>query len=250
MTKKIAICMSGHMRLYQKHIDSWKSLFQEYDCYLFIYTWDHMDFNYEVGQPCYHPPYPKGFDHTTKTDIETVKQSYLNIGAKYCQIEVEEYKSNEYWYEKYKDWCYGMEDVKNRICQWNLISKSCKLKSKYEENENIIFDYMIYSRPDVIFFKNDIDRYLFNDKIILCGKPDPYHLVSDICWYGPCSLMKNLCNIYDDFEFVWRETKEGDQLLANCHRMLNWYCEKKKIPYEIVPNNPTAKIVKQDKFIF
>jgi hypothetical protein len=247
--KNIAICMSGHMRLYKKHLDSLKPLLAKYNCHIFICTWDTMDFNYLPHEQFYHIPYPKGCDHLTKTNKKQVKQDYLDAGAKSVVLEiVERGCDNQYWYEKFKHWCYAKENVSHRIAQWSLISSSWKL---FEANKisNVAYDYCIWTRPDVIYKISDIAKHLWKDCIILCGKNDTFHIVSDIFFMGAEVYMKQICSVFESFNQVYELTKDNERLLENCHRLHKWYCEHRGIPYEIVQEH-CAEIVKTDKFIY
>lgn len=246
---KIALCMSGHMRLYKRYLETLRPLAEEFELCLFLKTWDRMDFNYNPGERCYHKPLEAGLDHNSSTDVEKIRKDYEAIGVTVLDIQVEPYISNEYWYNLFKGWCYGQEDVKNRVCQWMLIRDACQMKIDYEAKHGEEFEYCIYTRPDVIYHPEHICKYLFTDSIVLGDKKDPFHLNADHFWMGPSKLMNQVCLIFDSFEEVYQLTKDGERLLENCHRMKQWWCKHKSIPFINEPER-CAEIVKPDKFIF
>ena len=246
---KIALCMSGHMRMYQKYLETLRPLAEEFELCLFLKTWDHMDFNYNPGDRCYHSPLQAGLDSKSPIDIEKIRQDYEAIGVTVIDIQTEPYISNEYWYSRFEKWCYGQEAVKNRLCQWMLIRDACQMKMDYEKKHEMMFDYCIYTRPDVIYYPEHICKYLFTDKIVLGDKQDPFHLNADHFWMGPSESMDKVCCLFNDFEEIYQVTANNEKFPLHCHRLLWWWCTYRNIPF-INEKEHCAEIVKPDKFIF
>ena len=171
MTKKrIAIQLFGYLRTYQ---DCYQSLLKKvvqanekkgYDVDIFIHSWNSLN---NANNRC-------GYvnDNLTKTFDQSKEQEILKIyGAKKVLIEEQKVIKNQ----KVKNLLSQREgrtvylDSKNIYNMYYSIFKSGELRREYEKENNIKYDFVIQTRPDILFIKNfDIDEIIKYSKERSC----------------------------------------------------------------------------------
>lgn len=138
MTKKIAVQMFGHLRTFEH---TYKSFFENlinpnkedgYEIDIFIHTWDKLEAN-----ATYHN---LNIDLSNKTisDLDKLKISQIYLPKKIL--------------------------IEEQIYQHGAsisLDKVSKLREEYEKENNIKYDYIIYTRPDIFFIKPlKINKYI------------------------------------------------------------------------------------------
>ena len=182
--KKIAIHFFGHMRTYQA---TYKSFFNNFiqpnlsyaNIDIFIHTWDEYQTQYSRHQSRVYASMEN--KKLSSECINDIKNIYKPI-----KIKIDTYDPNL---------GHGMYISVKRVNQ---------IRREHEKNENIKYDYYIYTRPDILFinqfkFSDYIDFYLdfhkdklgIKDKITWCVNNYFRHLPfidmrfvneGDLCW--------------------------------------------------------------------
>src|SRR5438105_12107866 len=149
MSIKIALCLSGHMRSYKQCLENYKeNIFSKFDVDVFIHTWDRNP-NYDLFQD-------------KIIDTQEIINLYKQAGASNVFIFIETADSLDNIEDMSKNKIMEYWKTDNKICHINLIYqyykiyKVHKMKREYELENNIIYDIVIRSRPDIIF-NNKVD---------------------------------------------------------------------------------------------
>lgn len=184
MIPRVALCLSGHLRTYEKtHQSVRNQLLNKYNCDVFISTWENLGnkkyavndlspegeiVDTEIIKKIYNPVSIIMDDADTESTSNKLKKEYegklLGNGDKMSQLMVMLYK----------------------IWDVNRLKKEHELKNKFK------YDVVIRSRFDVYFKTLKIETAL--DKI----QSTPGHIgVTDFVFAGPSLFMDNLCDIYE-----------------------------------------------------
>lgn len=162
--KKIALCLRGHMRSYQKIFPQLKiNLLDKFNVIIFIHTWN---LNSVDGQ---------------NIDINHIETLY-----KPAQIIVENQSTcyNTPWFinnknrDKFKFQMYGIAMVNKMVTQ-------------YENLHNMKFDIQIITRPDFTII-NNIENLLQNTNFVVTLPKYQYY---DLCFFGSREIIDQLGNI-------------------------------------------------------
>ena len=136
---RIAILLSGHIRTYDKTIESWKKYIPNYNNIdIFIHTWDTID---RLTESFY-----KTSNKTYTIDINHIKEIYK---PKDIIIEKQDLKDTEIL------WPDCTESIKGSFYYFQSWYKVNQLKINYENKHNFIYDLVIKLRPD-IFLKESL----------------------------------------------------------------------------------------------
>lgn len=161
---KIAFCLSGHLRTYEKTIDSFNQFknfinkFGEIDT--FISTWEHEN-------------NPKDSLHPNESEekmvnIEKINKYYnptsINILS---YLTIENYLKNNYFKPDYNYESFGPRHSKNNIPHhmrgYFLLFQVAQLKENIEKINNRKYDLVFRIRPDYFFDKNIYEKILFEN---------------------------------------------------------------------------------------
>jgi hypothetical protein len=117
---------------------------------------------------------------------------------------------------------------KNLIFQWHKVNICYKLLEKYELNNNIEFDYIIKTRPDLLINKQ-IDINIINSNYL--------YQHSDHFACGPKKYMKIYCDLLHSYcSYEWKQSI-SDEIIENnflnvrrlqgCHESISVFNNKK-----------------------
>ena len=184
MKNKVAICIAGEMRYWEIT----KNIFNSLDADIFISTWDTNDRQ---------DNYPYKFHGNENVNDEIVDGLDNLIEAEFLPKEIENkftFNIPKYWY---------------------LIHRCNILKNKQEVKENIKYDCVLITRPDVLYDENlleDLSHKL--DELCVYSSEinyseDFYGLgTMDVSAYGTSSTMDIFSSLYkhtfmsDDFNMI------------------------------------------------
>lgn len=134
---RVAVCMSGHMRTYQK---CYKALFEHllnrYECDLFLYTWTRVTHNTR----CWHD-FNKDYKGVY-IDLEDIERTY-NPTAFAAERQVVKNKKKQW---KSKDAKYQYAGIQ---FQWEAAYKSNQLRKMHQVKYGVSYDAVVKIRPDV-----------------------------------------------------------------------------------------------------
>ena len=174
MKNKVAICIAGEMRYWEIT----KDIFNSLDADIFISTWDTNDRQ---------DNYPYRFHGNKNVNGKIVDGLDNLIEAEFLPKEIENkfiFNIPKYWY---------------------LIHRCNILKNKQEVKENIKYDYVLITRPDVYHDKNLIQQITSHelDELVIysseIGFQEHYFGLGslDAAAYGTSSTIDILSSIYN-----------------------------------------------------
>tara|TARA_Y100001958_G_C21235183_1_gene561445 strand:- start:1505 stop:2428 length:924 start_codon:yes stop_codon:yes gene_type:complete len=221
MTKKIAVLLVGGLKQFARNSEydkesfseSWKRVVEYYDADVFACI-DSNDFFYNDVQyfsdenidkkVCnddlarYHTNTKYVSYEDSKPMIESVLKNTFHERLKSTMITKYEENSERYLYSKYSDLYRKYFSVPNSMSQYDKWKKCFKLMEEYEKTDNIDYDIVIKTRPDVKLLNVlDVDiRKLDFKKKIYCSS-QTYHL-SDFWAMGDRLSMNIYCSFIDN----------------------------------------------------
>lgn len=150
---KIAVCLYGHLRTYEHCYKALReNLLDRYDCDVFMHTWSTIDHTTSVS-------WHGGEMANNVSTIDRKDEIIQKYGLKDIIIEEQEKKEKEYGY-------YYFDIPKPRPvwsfhCLWHAIESVNRLRENYQKEHNITYDYVVFTRPDVLFKEPfEIDKYI------------------------------------------------------------------------------------------
>lgn len=216
---KIAICLSGHLRTYEKTYQSiYDQLLNKYDCDIFISTWKNLG-NIKFA----------GGNDTEKSefvDIETIKKIYNPISIVMDDAETESISNK--LKKEYEGLKLGNGDKMSQLMiMMYKIWDVNRLKREYEEKNNLRYDVVIRGRFDVYFKPPKIETAL--NKI----QATPGHMgVTDFVFAGPSSLMNDLCDIY-----TIMSPRISFSMFENIDKIWSVHLTNNNIPFQVSFDN-------------
>lgn len=185
--RRIAICLSGYVRNWEHCLDSFKlHAIQNYDCDIFIHTWDKKDYFLRIQNP-------------TDLDVEKLESGFLPKSIlveekpDFVLSDLQISKNNE------------NRDCAGIMSMFYSIYKANELKRNYEDKFNIKYDVVIRTRPDVLYSSNiDIPINMNSDRLYVPIHGDFLGLNDQIA-FGSSEIMNKYSNIYN----------RVDELLSN-----------------------------------
>lgn len=217
---KIALCLSGHLRNFEKTYSTlYFHFLNKYDVDIFIHTWDKLGFSCAFKT-----------DNTlndTSTKIEEVKQLYK---PKSIIVEpsdfIEELKSQGDQYAPHLK--NEPKHVGHMASMFYKIYACNELKNKYQIETNTKYDWVVRCRPD-LFFQNTIE---------IPSKNKPHTVwvpraLSNVDWYndqfaiGSPDNMDLYSSVFFDIPEYFLARKEFYP-----EKFLVWAFQKKKLTNE------------------
>jgi hypothetical protein len=162
---KIAFCLSGHLRTYDKTIESFNT-FKNFiskigNIDIFISTWEHEN----NPKDSLHPK-----DNEEKiVNLEKIKNYYdpLSININ-CYLKIEQYLKENYFKPRYDYESFGprhsKDNVPHHMKSYFLLNQVAKLKENSEKINNFKYDLVFRIRPDYLFNKEIYEKILFQEK--------------------------------------------------------------------------------------
>lgn len=161
---KIAFCLSGHLRTYDKTIESFNQ-FKDFISKLgnidvFISTWE----NENNPKEALHPDDNEG----KIINFEKIKKYYnplsLNI---FSYVDIEQYLKDNHFKPKYNYESFGPRYAKYNIPHhmrgYFLLFQTAQLKNNIEKINNFKYDLVFRIRPDYSFNKQVYEKILFKN---------------------------------------------------------------------------------------
>lgn len=177
--RRHAICLSGYSRNFSETIDSFrKHVLRDQDCDVFIHTWDMQDSHLRIANP-------SSFDIDKFTEAFSPKKIIVEPKPEFILTDtmlgaVKEPRD-----------CGGMLSMFYSIWQAN------NLKKQYEEENNIKYDVVIRTRPDVLYYGDlIIPLEMKNDKVYVPLFGD-FGGLNDQIAYGSSEVMNKYSELYN-----------------------------------------------------
>jgi len=203
--KRVAVCFSGHMRLYQEFMEHFYEQFvhknQGYDFDFFIDTWDKS--NYHVDKWC------KDITFDELINVFGDKLKKINIDKNDNMLSSDSYKDVM---EKYKINHKG--DGSHIINMFYKVYKCNELKREYENEYNFEYDVVIRHRTDyfingeLILDNLNMDNInIINNSIVLPNESDNSYSINDLFAISSSKNIDTYSNLYLRFHELMNKYK-------------------------------------------
>ena len=180
---KVALCLSGHLRTYDKTYESiYKELYDKYEVDTFISTWKNLgNKKYAADDPL-----PEG----ELVDVETVKKIYNPVTISMDDAEIEPIAQKlKKLFENCK---FGNGDKMSQLSiMLYKIWHANEMRRAYENQNKFKYDVVIRARFDV--YLKYIRMDLVKEKLYCTPG---YNGVTDFVFAGPSSSMNDLCDMF------------------------------------------------------
>lgn len=250
---KIALCLYGNLRTYNKCYRSlYKRIIEKYDTDIFIHTWNTLDNKSSAW-------------HNYKCDSENVLDNtfleslYKIYGA--TSIEMENQVLEDLGY---------VNTTSRRIskfalkCMVHSMAEVNRLRYEYQCKYNIEYDYIVFTRPDILFY-HDLELEKYIDKtsencFYTAGSINNSIRLNDLRRFGATDVLfyatptvidhvftdeeyiyNNLCNIEttqfgQEYSFIDAVSKLGHQVM-----LVNFLYDRDFIICRPLPDNLKEK---------
>jgi hypothetical protein len=161
---KIAFCLSGHLRTYDKTIESFNCLKNFIsgigDIDTFISTWEHEN----NPKDALHPD----SNENTMISLDKIKRYYnpLSINI-FSYSDIEQYLKINYFKPKYNYDSFGprysRDNIPHHMRGYFLLNQVANLKDNMEKINNFKYDLVFRLRPDYSFNKEVYEKILFKN---------------------------------------------------------------------------------------
>lgn len=181
---RIAICISGHLRTFEKTFAmTYNNFFKYHDCDFFIHTWNKL-----------------GYDRSKNDCDKSIKNIDTNskINSIYNTydpklLEIVEYNPSMF-IGMGEQFNIGFNPAEN-LSMFYSIKRSYELKEEYENKFNIKYDYTIRYRSDMIIYQ-DLN---FKTDFISLPEIGAFHSdgINDMLAFGQDNLMEKYFKNFD-----------------------------------------------------
>lgn len=182
---KIAICISGHLRTFEKtHASLKRNVLDKYDCDVFLSTWDN------VGNTLYHAHYPTGFDETDdKIDVGRVKEVYQPTGLAIQNAFDEDVQAIKKPFEGLTT--RNGANVQHIVPMYYKMWHCNNLRKEHQKKTGINYDVVVKCRPDVYIHKLDAEKAMEKIQFLPghCG-------FNDLIFLGPSDAMSDVFDLF------------------------------------------------------
>jgi hypothetical protein len=227
---KTAICLSGHMRSYQKTVSSLNDfIIKPLQADVFIHTWEHLGWSYHVDAGSMRVAtifQNKEIEKLYKPKAFLIEKMVKNLGARYRKLLVDKRSAD------------AIVNMFYKIYQADIT------RQKYEKFHGK-YDLVIRVRPDLYFEepinKDDIEDAVNNDVLYLpnCGH---YDGLNDQFAFGNSEVMKIYSYCFMDIPNIAVDIPFKPEVL------LRQYLVKNKIPMKFSDVNYVIKRLNGDIF--
>lgn len=244
---KIAVCLRGHMRTFDKSYGYINDLKKDHDVDVFIHTWE------DLGYFKLHVPnFTANNEGTIKLnsgeiDIDRIKEIYNPN-----EIVVEQYESMRDifedmaskflpWFEQIKhDPTVGQPRMHSFMSQLYKEQEVIKMKTQYAKNNNKKYDLVIVTRPDIYIETNNesLNKMLENKDAVYVRSTDgsvdeiyksvwicnSYFISSDENINKIGTLFSKINEIRENLYNIWKTTGDvSTYSIMFCIHRLCWY---------------------------
>lgn len=232
---RIAICLSGHMRRYDKAFPNFKEnilspLFNE-QVDIFIHTWDNAVESSSHGWQC------GGYEDLAnlKVDINKVAALYQPrlIESESYQDRAKTFLLSNFTDKQSTDVRYVTNGALHPASAQYKRFKCNELKIRFEKEQNFRYDIVMQYRPDIVT-KNKISFAHFKKGCVFLHMIEPHWTtVNDVYSYGDSETMDKFTNAFHNLREVCEAFAERDNFMSE--RILYYYLAKFNIPCAAVP---------------
>jgi hypothetical protein len=201
--KKVALLLSGQMRTfdYSQVLEKLNIFIEKYNCDVFISTWHERGISVSSH-----------ISDEEKHEINgsLITRDNLNVIKNLKSVEIHNYEN---FLKNIED-----QNIKNLLNQNNASKNYSKitsypqffkrycvnnLKNNYKKINNINYDVVIATRPDILFVHNDIDQYFYNitNTLYHINTGVSYHpnRVYDIFLFSDEEVMDKICDCWTSY---------------------------------------------------
>ena len=231
---KIALCLSGHLRLYDGVYEFWKeNLLDLHEVDVYMHLWDQLGINNSVNIPN-----SSGVTDILPIDIEQVEKIWAPKA-----IVVEEYSKFHPLFETRANiWLqtrdkFNLPDYDRPLANFSMYYKWWACNQLI--NQDCSYDLVIRSRPDVILGK-PLPEEIFDEPTLLYTPEDgSWSGVSDLITIAPPTIMDQWCNIWPllDRKYVQAVDNKRFETCLHPHFMFVQHISDLKIPHKVLPIN-------------
>jgi len=223
---KIAVCLSGHLRSFQKTTPSLYSfLLRNLDYDIFIHTWDTLGYHNNWRPD--HNFYINNYTHSNLNLIQNIlKPKQIIIQS---QKELESFKKEAETKVKF----YIAPDIPKHpghmFAMFYKIWACNELRKQYERDHNIQYDLIIRTRPDLQFLSLlNTQELLDSKKYLYVPEIEGYGGINDQFAFGSGHLIDYYCGMYNHLS---RYFSEGGDFRPEI--FVKWHLETIKVPYKL-----------------
>lgn len=215
---KIAVCLSGHMRDFDRKFASLhECLVRDNDADFFIHTWE--TFGYSVNNPGSMAQYGRdGFDRRSpRIDSTHVHDLYNPVS-----LVVEDFEKFEPAINREASYFTRRREgtrVENLISLHRKIFLTDRLRQDYEEMSGVRYDVVVRARPDLLYEREV--RFDEHDlSLVTTPEELSFGVVSDAFAFGAPDVMTRFCGFYPRM----KETYDTMGSVINPHTfLLDWF---------------------------
>lgn len=234
--KKIAFCISGQWRNNEKVMDRYLKFISKYNLDVYISIWNETGF-YEKNK-------------TVNVDLNNIKLCY-----KPKKIEIIQFK-NEY-FDKigktiYPETLKKLNKNQSSLPMYYLIHRCNELVKKYEIENDINYDFIIRSRPDL--FIPSIKLFLNTKNNIYLSHKIRETYYSDQFAYGSYEAMNYYCDVFNRLTNYWdkenliniqdsKNVPVGEKLMRIHLKNSNYSTREIFAPINIIRNNKSSNFL-------
>ena len=184
---KIALCLSGHLRTYDKTYESlYEQLLNKHDCDVFVSTWKNLGNKF-----AYHCAYKDGADQGDDiVEVDTIQKMYNPISIHMDDADTEEISGG--LKKQYEGLATRNGAKMSQImCMLYKIWDANELKAKHEDKNNFKYDVVVRCRFDVYLKRINLEMAMERTQFI------PGHLgMNDFIFAGSSKNIEDVCDIY------------------------------------------------------
>jgi hypothetical protein len=253
--KKIAICISGQFRTFDKIWEENIKVLKKnktYEYYFFCFFWKNKGdtqrilpgHNRTLKNLFLDPFYYYAVKNNKKVNLKEVKKIIPKAEIKISKICERKIIYLDKFLKLIKNYPHNKNDVFNSFCLWKSIQICDKMRINYQRKNKIKYDCVMRIRPDWKLKKNPLDEFfkrkdniIFFDSSTIKTKKKCYASVTDVCFISKPKEMNMVSNLYPSWikeikKRGWVEYSFG----AKVHNYklvfeaaLYWFLKSKKI---------------------
>lgn len=247
--KKVALCLSGHARTYLHTHRFWNTnLFSRFETDVFMHLWDTIGpRSFGEGMSEHYPSPRNDYDSGIVSSPELNVTEIISMW-KPVSITVEKYDTLHPFFvnmtvpiinERDRRGIPGGFEHHHPLSVRSMLYKRYKcneLKKSYEKINNIKYDIVIQTRPDVVLTQQLDNIFADNSSLHFhnCRSTTPDPEINDYGAVGTSQQVDTWCDLYEyvDELFESIKTEENFFKFLNPHKMYAQYLIKKNQPYK------------------
>lgn len=216
--KKIAICISGQYRTFDKIWSDNLNILKKnknYQYYFFCFFWktkgdtqrilpghNRTLKNLYLDPFYYHPP-----ENNEKINISKIKKIIPDANIIISNISEKKLLLKENFSKILQKYPHNKTDAFNSFCLWKSIQICDKMRINFQKKNKTKFDCVMRIRPDWKLKKNPLDEYfkrkntlIFFDSTSIKSRKKCYSSVTDVCFVSKTKEMEVICTLYESWK--------------------------------------------------